>query len=35
MITNVEKGKADLTNCFLLRGTEEAKHFEDESIEVV
>jgi proteasome lid subunit RPN8/RPN11 len=34
VITNVEKGKADLTNSFLLQGTEEAKHFEDEAIEV-
>jgi proteasome lid subunit RPN8/RPN11 len=34
VITNVEEGKADLTNSFLLLGTEEAKHFEDEAIEV-
>ena len=34
VITNVEKGKADLTNSFLLQGTEEAKHFENEAIEV-
>jgi proteasome lid subunit RPN8/RPN11 len=34
VITSVEKGKAVLTNSFLLRGAEEAKHFEDEAIEV-
>jgi proteasome lid subunit RPN8/RPN11 len=34
VITNVEQGKADRTNSFLLQGTEEAKHFEDEAIEV-
>jgi proteasome lid subunit RPN8/RPN11 len=34
VITNVEKGKADLTNSFLLRGAEDAKHFDDEVIEV-
>jgi proteasome lid subunit RPN8/RPN11 len=34
VITNVEKGKADRTNSFLLQGSEEAKHFDDEAIEV-
>jgi proteasome lid subunit RPN8/RPN11 len=34
VITNVENKKADLTNSFLLQGAEEAKHFEDEAIEV-
>ena len=34
VITSVEKGKAVLTNSFLLQGAEEAKHFEDEAIEV-
>lgn len=33
VITSVEKGKAILTNSFLLLGTEESKHFEDEAIE--
>jgi proteasome lid subunit RPN8/RPN11 len=36
MITSVKKGKADLTNSFVLTGSsEESKKFEDESIEVV
>jgi proteasome lid subunit RPN8/RPN11 len=34
VITSVEKGKAVLTNSFLLVGAEEAKHFADEAIEV-
>ena len=34
VITSVEKGKAVLTNSFLLQGAEEAKHLEDEAIEV-
>jgi proteasome lid subunit RPN8/RPN11 len=34
VITRVEKGKADHTNSFLLQGSEEAKHFDGESIEV-
>ena len=33
VITSVEKGKAALTNSFLLAGTvEEDKHFEDEEV---
>ena len=35
VITSVEKGKAVGTHSFLLRGTEETKHFEDEAIEVI
>ena len=35
VITSVEKGRADTTNSFLLAGTEEAKRFEDEVIEVI
>jgi proteasome lid subunit RPN8/RPN11 len=36
MITSVKKGKADLTNSFVLTGSsEESKKFEDETIEVV
>ena len=34
VIISVEKGKAILTNAFLLLGSEETKHFEDEAIEV-
>jgi proteasome lid subunit RPN8/RPN11 len=34
VITSVEKGKVVLTNSFVLQGAEEAKHFEDEAIEV-
>jgi proteasome lid subunit RPN8/RPN11 len=34
VITNVEKGKAVLTNSFLLIGEEDTKHFEDEEIQV-
>jgi proteasome lid subunit RPN8/RPN11 len=34
VITQVEKGTAVHTNSFLLRGTEEDKHFEDEAIQV-
>lgn len=35
VITRIAAGKADLTNSFLLRGTDEAtKHFEDEAIEI-
>ena len=34
VITSVENRKAVVTNSFLLRGTEEAKHFDDEVIEV-
>ena len=34
VITNVEKGKADRTNSFLLHGAEDVKHFEKEVIEV-
>lgn len=34
VITSVEKGKAILTNSFLLLGEEQSKHFEDEAIEV-
>ncbi len=35
VITGVVRGKADVTNSFLLRGTgEEDKHFEDEPIEI-
>jgi proteasome lid subunit RPN8/RPN11 len=33
VITSVDNGKAILTNCFLLVGVEESKHFEDEAIE--
>jgi proteasome lid subunit RPN8/RPN11 len=35
VITSVERGKAVLTNSFLLQGAEQDKHFEDEAIEVV
>ncbi len=35
VITSVENRKAVVTNSFLLRGSEEAKHFDDEAIEVV
>ena len=36
VITRVAKGKADVTNAFLLRGTEEEnKSFEDEPIELM
>jgi proteasome lid subunit RPN8/RPN11 len=35
VITSVEKGRAVLTNSFLLLGQEEAKHFEDELLEVI
>jgi proteasome lid subunit RPN8/RPN11 len=34
VITSVEKGRAILTNSFLLLGDEETKHFEDEEIRV-
>jgi proteasome lid subunit RPN8/RPN11 len=34
VITSVEKRKAVVTNSFLLRGAEDAKHFDDEVIEV-
>ena len=34
VITSVERGKAILTNSFLLQGREDAKHFEDEEIQV-
>jgi proteasome lid subunit RPN8/RPN11 len=34
VITRVEKGKAVLTNSFLLLGEEQTKHFENEAIEV-
>ena len=33
VITSVERGKAILTNSFLLLGSEETKHFENEAIE--
>jgi proteasome lid subunit RPN8/RPN11 len=35
LITSVEKGRAVLTNSFLLLDQEEAKHFEDEPLEVI
>ena len=35
VITSVEKGKAAGTSSFLLRGGDEAKHFEEEAIEVI
>jgi len=35
VITSVEKGRAVLTNSFLLVGSEEAKRLEDEVIEVI
>jgi proteasome lid subunit RPN8/RPN11 len=35
VITSVEKGHAELTNSFLLQDQEEAKHFEDEPLEVI
>ncbi|MGA2672169.1 MAG: M67 family metallopeptidase [Terracidiphilus sp.] len=35
VITSVEKGRAVLTNSFLLLDREEAKHFEDENLEVI
>ena len=35
VITSVEKGQAVLTNSFLLLDHEEAKRFEDESLEVI
>lgn len=34
VITSVDKGKAALTNSFLLVGVDQAKHFEDEVIEI-
>jgi proteasome lid subunit RPN8/RPN11 len=34
VITSVERGRAGLTNSFLLLGEEQSKHFEDEVIEV-
>ncbi len=34
VISSVEKGKAVLTNSFLLQGTAESKHFEHEAIEL-
>jgi proteasome lid subunit RPN8/RPN11 len=33
VITSVERGKAILTNSFLLVGVDDSKHFEDEAIE--
>jgi proteasome lid subunit RPN8/RPN11 len=35
VITSVEKGRSVLTNSFLLLDQEEAKHFEDEPLEVI
>jgi proteasome lid subunit RPN8/RPN11 len=35
VITSIEKGRAVLTNSFLLLDQEEAKHFEDELLEVI
>jgi proteasome lid subunit RPN8/RPN11 len=35
VITSVEKGRAVLTNSFMLLEQEEAKHFEDEGLDVV
>ncbi|MGC2208898.1 MAG: M67 family metallopeptidase [Candidatus Korobacteraceae bacterium] len=35
VITSIEKGKAAGTSSFLLRGGDEAKHFEEEAIEVI
>jgi len=35
VITSIEKGEAVGTSSFLLRGGEEAKHFEDEAIEMI
>jgi proteasome lid subunit RPN8/RPN11 len=35
LITSVEKGRAVLTNSFSLLDQEEAKHFEDEPLEVI
>ena len=35
VITSVEKGRAVLTNSFILLDQEETKHFEDESLEVI
>jgi proteasome lid subunit RPN8/RPN11 len=35
VITSVEKGRAVVTNSFLLLDMEEAKHFEDEKLEVI
>jgi proteasome lid subunit RPN8/RPN11 len=35
VITSVEKGSAVLTNSFLLLEQDEAKHFEDEPLEVI
>jgi proteasome lid subunit RPN8/RPN11 len=34
VITSIHKGKAELTNSFLLRGEEDARHFESEEIVV-
>jgi proteasome lid subunit RPN8/RPN11 len=34
VITSIEKGRATLTNSFLLCGEEPGKHFEDEAMEV-
>jgi proteasome lid subunit RPN8/RPN11 len=35
VITSVDKGRAVITNSFLLLDQEEAKHFEDEPLEVI
>jgi proteasome lid subunit RPN8/RPN11 len=35
VITSVEKGHTVLTNSFLLLDQEEAKHFEDEALEII
>jgi proteasome lid subunit RPN8/RPN11 len=35
VITSIEKGRAVLTNSFLLLGQEETKHLEDEALEVI
>ena len=35
VITSVEKGKAAVTNAFLLSGKEQDKHFEDEAMIIV
>ena len=35
VITSVEKGRAVLTNSFLLLDQEDAKHFEDEFLEII
>lgn len=34
VITSVEQGRANLTNSFVLRGADDARHFEDENIQV-